>query len=99
MKPRRKTICARCPKLCDRSGQALCRACQTAYMRNWRRSRRQGKPSVFHFAEPGRPCSYWSSGNHIVAKEECRCGMRIVLTVVEEVGSERAVSDEQSAVA
>jgi hypothetical protein len=31
--------------------------------------------SVFSFSESGKPCTAWSSGEHIVAENgECRCG-------------------------
>jgi hypothetical protein len=36
-------------------------------------------PAVFHFAVPGKPCSYWTNGNHIVADGVCRCGMKFLL--------------------
>lgn len=37
-------------------------------------------PTTFHFAEPGKPCSYWGNGNHIVSEGKCRCGKFFELT-------------------
>jgi hypothetical protein len=42
-------------------------------------------PTVFHFAVPGQPCTYWTKGDHIVADGACRCGKKFLL--VEREGS------------
>ena len=36
-------------------------------------------PDAFRFREDGQPCTYWSSGDHIVANHECRCGKKFTL--------------------
>jgi len=41
-------------------------------------------PDTFHFAEPRKPCAYWTNGMHIVSVDGiCRCGKRFMLTEVE----------------
>lgn len=43
-------------------------------------------PATFHFAEPGKPCPYWTNGNHIVAVDgSCRCGKTFLLAEKEVV--------------
>ena len=37
-------------------------------------------PAHFNFTEPGSPCSYWSSGAHIVSDGKCRCGRYFYIT-------------------
>ena len=43
------------------------------------RAGRECAPAVFHFAEPGLPCAYWTSGEHVVVGGACRCGKRFKL--------------------
>jgi hypothetical protein len=81
----KKEVCACGNAL--RPNQQTCKSCHAGYMRTHRRGRRACRPSTFHFAEPDRPCTYWSNGDHIVADGVCRCGMRIRVVQINAQGA------------
>jgi hypothetical protein len=37
----------------------------------------------FTWFEPGKPCSYWSSGEHILVAGKCRCGVHVLLAQID----------------